>query len=65
MVSMAPVVFSKTQAIYYLPAEVTCPLPVHLHSFLILNKYFSVPMSLAVAVKRDHEKMGEIIFFVE
>ena len=29
---------------------------------LILNKYFSVLVSLAVVVKRDHEIMGGIIF---
>ena len=53
--------FPNTQAIYCSPAEVICCLPAYFHNFLILNKYFSVPVSLAV-VKRDHEIMGGIIF---
>ena len=37
---------------------------LYTYTFLILNKYFSVPVSLAVVVKRDHEIMGGIIFCV-
>ena len=56
--------FPNTQAICCSPAEVICSLPAYFHNLLILNKYFSVLVSLAVVVKRDHEIMGGIIFCV-
>lgn len=43
--------FPDTQAIYHLLADVNL-----CNCFLILNKYFTVSMSLAVVLKRDQEK---------